>query len=530
MKHFARLIEALDQTNKVNARITALVRYFREEDPKDIMWAIALLTGKRPKRPVSTSLLRMWAAELSGVPDWLFEESYHVVGDLAETIALLIPATEISEKKSLCQWMQELMALSEKEEQQKKEFVLNAWKSLDYYEKFVFNKLITGGFRIGVSTQLVIKALAKHTGIESNVLAHRLSGNWQPENLTYEALVGDSDLSPHTSQPYPFCLAYPVEGALEELGTPTDWIAEYKWDGIRGQLIKRNGTYYLWSRGEELITDKFPEYASFTSLLPEGTVLDGEIIPMQLQRPMPFQYLQKRIGRKNITKKMLEDIPVHFIAYDLLEWEGKDIRSWPFEKRRHQLEKVVSQVNHERLILSPEMFFESWEELTTAQASTRELGAEGFMLKSIHSAYHTGRMKGDWWKWKLEPLTIDAVLIYAMAGHGRRANLYTDYTFAVWKEESLVPFTKAYSGLTDKEFQEVDAFVRKNTVEKFGPVRSVKPELVFEIAFEGIQASSRHKSGIALRFPRMKRWRKDKSAREANKLEDLQELLKQYQK
>jgi DNA ligase-1 len=528
MKQFARLVEELDQTNKVNTRITALMRYFKEENPQDIMWAIALLTDKKPGRPVNTTLLRTWAAELCGIPDWLFEESYHVVGDLAETIALLIPAIEKEEKKSLQEWMKDLMALAYKEEEQKKEFVLHAWKSLDYYEKFVFNKLITGGFRMGVSTQIAIKALSKHSGIDTNVLAHRLSGKWQPETLTFESLIAGKDAGSNASQPYPFCLAYPVEAALEDLGSPSDWIAEFKWDGIRGQLVKRMGEYFLWSRGEELITDKFPEYAPFASLLPDGTVLDGEIIPMLDERPLPFQHLQKRIGRKNLNKKLLEEIPAHFIAYDILEWEGKDIRYQPLEKRRILLEMVVNQVSHSRLLLSPEQKFEHWEALSAAQAQTRELGAEGFMLKHIQSAYHTGRKKGDWWKWKLEPLTIDAVLIYAMAGHGRRANLYTDYTFAVWNGGNLVPFTKAYSGLTDKEFQEVDAFVRKNTVEKFGPVRSVRPELVFEIAFEGIQASPRHKSGIALRFPRMKRWRKDKPAKEANTLDDLKAIFMKF--
>lgn len=530
MKHFSLLIEDLDKTNKVNARIQALVRYFQSAEDIDKLWAIALLMDKRPKRPVNTTLLRSWAAKLSGVPGWLFEESYHVVGDLAETIALLVQQHYPDQEKPLHYWISALMALSDKSDEEKKAFILEAWQSLGYYETFIFNKLLTGGFRLGISSKIVIKALSKHTGIEENVLAHRLSGNWSPLNTTFDQLLGIHEVSVNISQPYPFCLAYPLETELSELGQPEDWSVEYKWDGIRGQLIKREGQHFLWSRGEELITDKFPEYALFSHLIPDGTVLDGEIIPMKDGLPMPFQYLQKRIGRKTLHKKLLEEVPVHFIVYDIAEWQNEDVRHLEFKARRTLLEKVVTDVGHPFLVLSPQITFENWLALTQARDDAREKGAEGFMLKHQFSAYHTGRKKGDWWKWKLEPMTIDAVLIYAMAGHGRRANLYTDYTFAVWQGNSLIPFTKAYSGLTDKEFAEVDAFVRKNTVEKFGPVRSVKPELVFEIAFEGIQASPRHKSGIALRFPRMKRWRRDKAAQESNTLDDLKELLRMYEK
>ena len=528
MKHFSLLIEDLDKTNKVSARIQALVRYFQSAEDIDKLWAIALLMDKRPKRPVNTTLLRGWAAELSGVPGWLFEESYHVVGDLAETIALLVQQHYPDQEKPLHYWMSALMDLSGKSDEDKKTFIIEAWQSLGYYETFIFNKLLTGGFRLGISSKIVIKGLSKHTGVEENVLAHRLSGNWSPLNTTFDQLIGKHETSNNISQPFPFCLAYPLETDLTELGNPEDWSVEYKWDGIRGQFIKRGGQYFLWSRGEELITDKFPEYAFFSSRIPDGTVLDGEILPIKDGLPLPFQHLQKRIGRKTLSRKLLEEVPVHFMVYDIVEWQQEDIRHLSFKARRAILEQVVFDVNHPLLILSQQVHFENWQELHSKRESARETGAEGFMLKRQISAYHTGRKKGDWWKWKMEPMTIDAVLIYAMAGHGRRANLYTDYTFAVWQGNSLVPFTKAYSGLTDKEFQEVDAFVRKNTVEKFGPVRSVKPELVFEIAFEGIQPSPRHKSGIALRFPRMKRWRRDKTAQESNTLEDLKEILKMY--
>lgn len=530
MKHFAMLIEELDKTNKTHGRIAALCKYFSNADDGDKPWAIAILTGRRPKRPVTTTLLRSWAAELSGVPEWLFEESYHVVGDLAETIALLVKGQGNSANRPLQAYMQDIIMLGSADEQEKRVYIAKVWQEMDYYETFLFNKLMTGGFRVGVSTKMVVRALAIHTGVEENVLTHRLSGNWQPGSISFQELISERDLDTDASQPYPFCLAYPIDNEVTNLGDAKDWVAEYKWDGIRGQLINRRGQWFLWSRGEELITDKFPEYEALALSLPEGTVMDGEILPMKEGKPMSFQHLQTRIGRKNVSKKFIQEVPVHFMAYDLLEWKGEDIRTKPFEERRGLLKVLVKDLQHPRLLYSEELHFATWQELQLEMGLVRERGAEGFMLKHKFSIYQTGRRKGDWWKWKLEPLTIDAVLIYAMAGHGRRANLYTDYTFAVWDGDSLVPFTKAYSGLTDREIVEVDAFVRKHTVEKFGPVRSVRPELVFEIAFEGIQASGRHKSGIALRFPRMKRWRRDKPAEEANTLKDLQAFLEQFGK
>jgi len=529
MKNFARLLETLDRSNKTNDKIEALHQYFQVAADNDKVWAIALFTGKKPKRPVNSTLLKTWAAELVGIPYWLFEESYHIAGDLAETIALLTPQTKVGIIKSLHQWMQEIIALVKASEEKKKNFITEAWQMLDYYETFLFNKLITGSFRIGISEKNLIKALAIYTGIGENVIAHKLSGNWDPVSISFHELIEKRDVSTDASQPYPFSLAYALEGSLEELGPPEDWLVEHKWDGIRGQVIKRNGQLFVWSRGEELVTDKFPEYADFSPFLPDNTVFDGEIIPIIDDKPLVFQHLQKRIGRKVISKKLIQEVPVHFIAYDLLEADGADIRNMPLSARRAELEKLHKIVRHPLFRISEIVPFDSWDHLRAQHNHVRIHGAEGFMLKRKSSIYQTGRKKGDWWKWKTDPMTVDAVLIYAMAGHGRRANLYTDYTFAVWDGDALVPFTKAYSGLTDVEFTQVDQFIRRNTIEKFGPVRSVKPELVFEIAFEGIQASGRHKSGIALRFPRMKRWRQDKPASEANTLDDLRQLLNQYE-
>lgn len=411
---------------------------------------------------------------------------------------------------------------------EKKDAVLAAWDTLDHTERFLFNKLITGGLRIGVSQKLMTRALAQATGIEETTLAHRLMGDWTPETTTFDELILTDDGGATLSRPYPFYLAHPVED-VASLGASSDWRAEYKWDGIRGQLILRGGDHFLWSRGEELITDGFPEFSVLSDYVEGNAVIDGEILGWRDGAPLPFNSLQRRIGRKTASKKMRDEAPVILQTYDLLEDNGVDIRKLPYDERRARLAALLSGLPSECPIgLSASVPFKSWDELADIRADARERGVEGVMLKRGTSPYLAGRKRGDWWKWKVEPLTIDAVMIYAQAGHGRRANLYTDFTFAVWSGNELVPFTKAYSGLTDKEFREITAWVRKNTRERFGPVRSVTPEHVFEIAFEGIHKSPRHKSGIALRFPRMLRWRRDKPVQQANTLDDLNEMLGMY--
>jgi DNA ligase-1 len=487
------------------------------------------MSHRRPKRPVTTTELREWCRELTNIPEWLFEETYHVVGDLAETMAKLLPDSNSGADHGLLHYINLLIELREKEGYEKREAILNAWNELGSFERFVFNKLLTGGFRIGVSQKLMTRALAQHLGKEENEVAHRLMGDWNPATITFKELLLDDSISANTSKPYPFFLAYQLENRPEELGSPNNWLAEYKWDGIRGQLIVRNGEVFVWSRGEELVTNQYPEFEIAKKLLPNGTVLDGEILVYKDDAIQGFHLLQKRIGRKTVGKKMLQDAPVVLRCYDLLEWKGSDIRAKPQIERRRLLEKLIEQLPQNQILqLSQPVAFSNWEELAAIREKSRAFSSEGIMLKAMDAPYGVGRKKGDWWKWKVDPLTVDAVLIYAMRGHGRRANLYTDYTFAVWKGDELVPFTKAYSGLTDAEFREVDRFVKQNTLERFGPVRSVTPQLVFEIAFEGIQKSTRHKSGIALRFPRMKRWRKDKPAAEANSLSDLDEMLEKF--
>ncbi|MGV3527316.1 MAG: ATP-dependent DNA ligase [Flavisolibacter sp.] len=541
---FAQLVASLGSRTKTNEKLEALVDYFSVADDRDKVWTIAIFSGRRPKRPVNTTQLAAWCVELARLEWWLFEESYHVVGDLAETIALLLPeyprVIAGRQEKTLDFYLQKLLQLAQESEEERKEFIKQSWLEMDAVERFVFNKFFTGGFRIGVSQKLMVNALAKVSALPSSVIAHRISGQWDPATIDFGELLSEEHLATDASKPYPFYLAYALEDEPEGLGEPADWQAEWKWDGIRGQLIKRNGELFVWSRGEELVTEKFPEYHELKDLLPDGVALDGEIIglprledqPMEngIRRPLPFAALQTRIGRKNITKKHLKETPVGFIAYDLLEYTGEDWRDKPLQERRAKLEELITGLPQERLSLSPVIDFSDWNALKKLRENSREINAEGIMLKRKNAPYQVGRKRGDWWKWKIGALTIDCVMIYAQKGAGRRSNLYTAYTFAVRDGDALVPFTRAYSGLTDKEILQVDAFVKRNALEKFGPVRTVKPELVFEIAFEGIAASGRHKSGVALRFPRISRWRKDKPPEEINTLDDLREMLERYGK
>lgn len=527
MKDFSELISAIEITNKTNAKIDALVSYFKYANDKDKLWLIALFTGKRPSRPVKTTLMKEWCMELTNLPEWLFLESYGTVGDLGETLALLLPENTSTIEKPLHIWMEELIQLKPKTDEEKKEYVIKAWHGLNAQERLIFNKLIGGSFRIGVSKKTLINALAKLTGIEANRLMHSIIGNWDINSISFEELIAGDHINYDNSKPYPFCLAYALEKEPQELGNLDEWQIEYKWDGIRGQIIKRNNEVYIWSRGEELVTKQFPELVELIQKLQGDFVLDGEILAKKDNAVLLFNDLQKRLNRKNVTKKLMEEVPVGFYVYDLLEIDGKDIRQSSMQERRRLLEELFqnNKIDSEYLQLSELISTENWSYLHEIRNEARKFNSEGLMLKRKDSAYHVGRKKGDWWKWKVDPLTIDTVMIYAQRGSGRRSSKYTDYTFAVKKDDALVTVAKAYSGLTDKEITEISRWVNKNALEKFGPVRTVKPELVFEIAFEGIAFSKRHKSGVALRFPRIKRWRKDKVAAEIDTIESVKSLI-----
>ena len=527
MKRFAKLIEQLDSTNKTNQKVAALTQYFLEAPKEDALWSVALLSHRRPPRPVTTKLMRSWASEITKLPEWLFEESYHIVGDLAETIALLVRQEAKGKVPSLSQCIDEIINLKPKQESQKKEYIFKRWKSLNNFERFVFNKILTGGFRIGVSQKLMTRALSKAVKINENILAHRLMGQWSPKTRTFEELILNPNPQDQISQPYPFFLAYALEEDFQGKEKVINWHIEHKWDGMRAQLIIRERKSFLWSRGEELITDKFPELDCLANILPNGTVLDGELLPYKDGQIGNFNDLQKRIGRKSVSAKLKQQIPIVIMLYDILEWEGKDIRSYPLMDRQDLLAQLFEKYDGEKIpiLLSEVLKFSSWEQVAVEREKAEDKRSEGLMLKAKKSSYGVGRKKGNWWKWKSNPKTIDAVLTYAMRGHGRRTNMYTDYTFGLWEDNNLVTFAKAYSGLTDAEIKKVDQFIKQNTLERFGPVRQVKPELVFEIAFEGIAPSSRHKSGVAVRFPRILRWRHDKKTNDANSLEDLKQLL-----
>lgn len=543
MKAFAELYANLDATTSSNAKLAALQAYFRDAAPEDAAWAVYFLSGGRPRQLVPTRLLRDMATEASGIEPWLFEESYQSVGDLAETISLLLPESTYTSEDGLAVWLEEkLLPLRGLPPLELAERLPALWAQLDQPSLMVCIKLITGSFRVGVSKLLVTRALAAMADLDSKRVAQRLVGytdlSNRPTPQGYLKLIAAESPDEHAQrggQPYPFFLAHglaqPVEQFNDLLGSPADWQVEWKWDGIRAQLVKRDGRLWIWSRGEELVTERFPELHSLVSGLPDGTVIDGEIVVWK-DAVQPFALLQQRIGRKTLSKKVLEDAPVAVLAYDLLELQGDDWRNHTQAERRTQLEQVIDQCNQPVLLASPLLTGATWEELAEQREASRSLGVEGMMLKARDGLYGVGRTKdmGVWWKWKVDPFSVDAVLIYAQRGHGRRASLYSDYTFAVWdgppgSERTLVPFAKAYSGLTDEEMRKVDAIVRKTTVEKFGPVSSVTPSMVFELGFEGIALSKRHKSGIAVRFPRMLRWRQDKTVEDADNLATLQDLL-----
>jgi DNA ligase-1 len=524
VKLFAELYAALDQTTKTNEKIAALVRYFSAAAPADAAWAVSFLIGRRPKRLLESRKLAQWAIEEAAVPDWLFGECYHAVGDFAETIALLLPPPAATTALPLHHWIEErLLPMRDADDETRRRWLVSAWREMDEGQRFVWNKLLTGEFRVGVSQNLVVRALAEAAGSNVETIAHRLMGEWQPTAEFWQQLFAVDARDADVSRPYPFCLAYPLEGAIEGLGDLRDWQVEWKWDGIRAQLIRRQWRTFLWSRGEESIADRFPELEALGALLPEGTVIDGEVLPWKNGMPLPFAQMQRRIGRKALGHKILSEVPVVLMGFDLLEYHGEDVRERPLEWRRAQLEALAPPDS--ALVLSPLVEASSWDELRGLRQESRERKVEGFMLKRRGSPYRTGRRRGDWWKWKIEPYSVDAVLIYAQPGNGRRASLFTDYTLGIWDNGKLVPFAKAYSGLSDEEIREVDAFVRRNTIEKFGPVHAVKPELVFELAFEGIQRSPRHRSGIAVRFPRMARWRHDKKAEDADSIDTIRALL-----
>jgi DNA ligase-1 len=534
MRRFAHLYAELDRSTATGDKRALLLAYFRDAPAADAAWALKLLSGGKiggaRQKIAASGELRDWIAAESGTPAWLVEDSYHQVGDLAETLALLLDDPDVvAEDLSLAAWIeQRLLPVANADVELRRAVVVQAWRSLPFEARLVFNKLLTGSLRIGVSQRLVQQALAELSGIDIALLAQRMLGDWPPtpaflrDLLSVEALPGDQ------SQPFPFFLASPLESPPETLGALADWLLEWKWDGIRLQLIRRQGEVALWSRGEERLDGRFPEQEAAARSLPQDCVLDGELLAWDAEAglPLPFTALQKRIQLRKPGPKTLRDIPVRMLAYDLLECDGVDWRARPLHERRAGLADLLARADSPLLALSQAVASDHWQQAADLREGARERGVEGLMVKRLDSPYQVGRRRGDWWKWKIDPLTIDAVLLYAQAGHGRRSNLYTDYTFGLWDGDALVPVAKAYSGLDDKEIAQLDRWIRANTLERFGPVRSVPALHVFELGFEAVNRSSRHKSGIAVRFPRILRWRLDKPASEADQLDTLKALAR----
>lgn len=546
MREFARLYAELDETTATNRKLEALQQYFAAASPDNAAWAVYFLAGGKPRQAVPSKLLRAFAIEYAMLDEWIFEECYQAVGDLAETVALVLPPPEHESDVGLAVWMEERIGpLRGADPATVRDKLLAYFNELTARERFLLIKLIGGGFRVGVSKLLVTRALSSLAAVDSKLIAQRLmgwtDGSVAPTAAGFLRLIAEQSDDEHKlrgGQPFPFFLAHQLQGDPAALGEVGDWQVEWKYDGIRAQLVRRSDESYVWSRGEDLITERFPEIAAIA--VPEGTVIDGEILVWHgatatsalSAAPAPFADLQKRIGRKTLSAKLLAELPAVLLAYDLLELDGVDLRALPQHERRALLENLVRDAAQPALQISPLVEAPDWAALAAIRTESRARGVEGMMLKAKSAHYGVGRTKdvGTWWKWKVEPYAIDAVLIYAQAGHGRRASLYTDYTFAVWDLDEtgtrkLVPFAKAYSGLTDAEIAKVDNAIRKTTIEKFGPVRSVKPSMVFEIGFEGIALSTRHKAGIAVRFPRILRQRLDKTVDDADTLDTLKGLL-----
>lgn len=528
MRRFAALYRELDRSTATLDKRAALIDYFRNAPPPDAAWALWLLAGGKLARIAGTRELRQWAGEVSGTPEWLVEDSHAHVGDLAETLTLLLDDPPgPGEDVPLREWIERrLLPYAGRDPALRREIIVNAWRQLRFDERFVFNKLLTGALRVGVSQRLVQQALAEMSGVDIARIAQRMIGAWTPSERFLRDLLSEAELPSDREQPYPFFLASPLEAEADTLGDVGDWLLEWKWDGIRLQLIRRGSEVALWSRGEERLDGRFPEVESAAEALPRDCVIDGELLGWRSDddRPLAFTALQTRIQRRKPGAKTLAETPVQVLAYDLLELDGEDLREKPLAERRTMLEALLCDASDPRIRVSPRVAASSWQQAAALREGARERGVEGLMLKRFLSTYQVGRRRGDWWKWKIDPLTIDAVLIYAQSGSGRRSTLFTDYTFALWSGDALVPVAKAYSGLDDKEILALDRWIRAHTLERFGPVRQVEPVHVFELGFEAVNRSARHKSGIAVRFPRILRWRRDKPASEADHVDTLRAL------
>ena len=537
LNKFAKLFFDLDSNNSNNKKIDLLINYFLSNSALNNSWTIFLLIGKSNKRFISGKSLREYYSIIYKLPIWLIDICHQKVGDSAEVISLLLSnkidkkSKDISLNNLIKNKLPELLKISEEE---KVEMIKYYWEIIPKENLLVFNKILTGSFRIGVSKGLVRKSLSKMLNMDESIISHRLMGQFIPSAKTYNFIISKKFHQKELGyKPYPFQLANPLDIQVKDLNLD-DYQFEWKYDGIRGQIVKRRKNITIWTRGEELVNNSFPELVNLISLINDDFVIDGEILIWNSKKDCPddFGLLQKRIRRNSPSNKILKDLPISFITYDLLELNGKDLRENILSIRREILEKLYSSWKEKstdpyfhKLKITKLIKVFDWYDIEKKKNNSRSLNTEGLVIKNKNSKYLPGRKRGNWWKYKVDPMQLDAVLIYAKGGSGKRADLYTDYSFALWKDKELTKFANAYSGLTNEEIKELDKWIRKNTLNKFGPVRSVKPFFVFEISFENIQFSSRHKSGIAVRFPRITKWRKDKNIHEADTLENAYKLM-----
>ena len=539
LNKFSKLFEDLDSNNSSNKKVNSLTKYFKLNNNLNNILTIYLLIGKKNKRFISGKSLREYYANIYKIPKWLIDECYSKVGDSAEVISLLLQdkllEKNIKDDISLNELINEILPkLKKLDENKKKLYIKSLWEKISKDNQLIFNKILSGTFRIGVSKGLVVKAISNMTGVDESIILHRLMGELEPIEETYMFLINQKlEQKELDYKPYPFQLANTFDERIKETISVDKYQFESKWDGIRSQIIKRSNNISIWTRGEELVNKTFPELIKIISHFKNDFVLDGEILiwDENKNRPKNFSLLQKRLGRKSPSLKIQKDLPVVFMAYDILEINGKDIRSKILSERRNILEKSFSNLISEdksiigKIKITKLHQISNWIDLEEVKNSARKSNTEGLVIKDKQSEYVPGRKKGNWWKYKIDPMQLDGVLIYARPGSGKRADLYTDYSFGIWEDNKLVKFANAYSGLNNEEIRELDKWIRRNTLEKFGPVRSVKPELVFEISFDNIQISKRHKSGIALRFPRITKWRRDKNIMEADNLENALKMI-----
>jgi len=540
MKAFADLWATLEGQLSEARSAQILARYLQQTSAEDAAWAIYLLCGKKPKKLLSARELVEYFLQTSGTPGWLFWESDDVVGDVNETIALLNDTfmdetasqqnrneNSHPQQNSLAFWMEnQLNTLAEVAQSQRPAFLGNCWQKLGYREAFIINRILTGTWKSNLPLKTIAQALSIVSGQEPMTLMHRLKADWLPNKVFYAKLIAEDQPTFQTEQKFSFGEFKPLEeSSIESLGAVEDWWLAWQWEGLRVQCIRRADDCFLWSQNGELVTDRFPELHEMAQKLPEGTILEGVIVACSGQAPLPLADLQPRLGGKSVNRKMMESCPVAFVATDLQLLANEDMRNLPAQQRKTRLAQLANDIGFP-LVHFPRIEIDQWAHARKLLQEARQHHAEGLSLQRLNSPYPIQNQQADWWSWKVQPHTINAILLYAkMEMAGRSQKQTTEYTFAVWHEDQLVPVARTGIGLPPEEAELLDGWIRANTYERFGPVRSVEPFHVYEIAFDGITPSKRHKCGFVLREPRIINPRPHTPIEEASRLEDLHRLL-----